>query len=170
MEWAVKVEERQDRRDWESWIDQQIREAQERGAFNQLPGRGLPLDLTPNPYARDQELGFKILKDAGYAPEWIELDKMIRDRLEAALATLARRWEWRQVRLDEISDQSDSRSERERQRVEAAWLRAIAAFEVEVEGINREIAELNLKVPSSRFQRSRVNPVREVERLIEGLK
>ena len=37
------------RRDRESWIDQQIREAQERGEFDNLPGKGRPLDLTPNP-------------------------------------------------------------------------------------------------------------------------
>ena len=28
---------------WESWIDQQIREAQEEGAFDNLPGAGKPL-------------------------------------------------------------------------------------------------------------------------------
>lgn len=28
---------------WESWIDRQIREAQERGDFDNLPGRGRPL-------------------------------------------------------------------------------------------------------------------------------
>lgn len=28
---------------WESWIEQQIREAQEAGAFDQLPGAGKPL-------------------------------------------------------------------------------------------------------------------------------
>ena len=76
-------------RDWEKWIDQQIREAQERGEFDNLPGKGKPLDLTPNPYAREQELAFKILKDAGYAPDWIELDKAIRGRLDRARATLA---------------------------------------------------------------------------------
>lgn len=42
-----------DPKDWESWIDQAIREAQERGEFDDLPGRGKPLDLTPNPYAVD---------------------------------------------------------------------------------------------------------------------
>lgn len=159
------MEEQRERKNWESWIDQQIREAQERGAFDHLPGRGRPLDLTPNPYAQDRDLAFKILKDAGYAPEWIELDKVIRSRLEAALATLTRRWEWREVQLTELTSRADSRVEIERKRVEASWQRAIAAFEVEVEGINREIADLNLKVPSARFQRARVNPAREVERL-----
>src|SRR4051794_9290286 len=28
---------------WESWVDQQIREAQERGEFDDLPGHGKPL-------------------------------------------------------------------------------------------------------------------------------
>lgn len=164
------MEERQDRKDWESWIDQQIREAQDQGAFDNLPGRGQPLNLAPNPYAQDQELAFKILKDAGYAPEWIELDKVIRGRLEKALATLAGRWEWREMRLSELQHHSDNQSERERQRVEAGWQSAVAAFTAEVDGINREIGQLNLKVPSARFQRSKVDPAREVERLVGRLK
>jgi DnaJ family protein C protein 28 len=84
---------------WESWIDQQIREAQERGEFDHLPGKGRPLDLAPNPHAQDRELAFKVLRDAGYAPEWIELDKAIRKKAEVARASLARKWEWYRVRM-----------------------------------------------------------------------
>ncbi len=162
------MEEQRKPRDWESWIDQQIREAQERGTFDDLPGRGKPLDLAPNPYAQEQELAFKILKDAGYAPEWIELDKAIRGKLERARATLARRWDWRETRLRELEDRSDSWSEAERCRVLASWQRAVATFEAEVEAINKEIAELNLKVPSPRFQRAKADAVREVKRLTES--
>ena len=48
------------------------------------------------------------LKDSGYAPDWIELDSgyapdAIRGKLERARAALARRWEWRRARLDELS-------------------------------------------------------------------
>ena len=155
-------------RDWESWIDQQIREAQERGEFDNLPGKGKPLDLAPNPYAQDRELAYKILKDAGYAPEWIELGKAIRGRLEQERAALARRWTWREARLAELAVRSDSWAKAERGRVEAGWQRAVADFEEEVTAINREIGELNLKVPSPRFQRSRVDVAREVERVTEG--
>ena len=162
------MEEQRKPRDWESWIDQQIREAQERGKFDDLPGRGKPLDLAPNPYAQEQELAFKILKDAGYAPEWIELDKAIRGKLERARATLARRWDWRETRLRELVDRSDSWSEAERCRVLTSWQRAVATFEAEVEAINKEITELNLKVPSPRFQRAKADAVREVKRLTES--
>jgi len=34
---------------FESWIDRQIREAMERGAFDNLPGAGKPLHLDPDP-------------------------------------------------------------------------------------------------------------------------
>lgn len=154
-------------KDWESCVDQQIRDAQERGEFDDLPGAGKPLDLTPNPYARDQELAFKILKDAGYAPEWIELDKAIRNQLESARSVLRRHWGWRESRLRDLSVRSDRWADAERSRTEAGWQDAVAAFERALEEINLEIADLNLKVPSSRFQRSKLEPARELA-LLEG--
>ncbi len=160
------MEKQKGPRDWESWIEQQIREAQERGAFDNLPGKGKPLDLTSNPFAQDQELAFKILKDAGYAPEWIELDRAIRGKLERARAILARHWAWSEARLQEVGGRSDRWAEAERRRISAGWQEAVAAFESEVGAINKEIVELNLKVPSSRFQRSKVDSAWEVERMM----
>jgi DnaJ family protein C protein 28 len=151
--------------DWESWIDQQIREAYERGEFDNLPGKGRPLDLPPNPYAKDRELAYKILKDAGFAPEWIELDKAIRGRLERARSTLARRWLWRCERLSQLALQVDRWAEAEREHIHAGWARAITEFKEEIAGLNKDIAELNLKVPSTQFQRSKLNASAEIERL-----
>lgn len=34
---------------FESWVDRQIREAMERGAFDNLPGAGRPLELSDDP-------------------------------------------------------------------------------------------------------------------------
>jgi DnaJ family protein C protein 28 len=159
------VEKRKSSKDWESWIEQQIREAQERGEFDDLPGKGKPLDLAANPYARDRELAFKVLKDAGYAPDWIELDKALRGKLERARAVLVRRLESREMRLRELADRSDSWSKAERHRVQENWERSVSAFALDVEAINREIAELNLMVPSPRFQRSSIDLDREIESL-----
>ena len=152
-------------KDWENWLDRQIREAQERGEFDDLPGKGKPLDLTTNPYAQDWELAFKILKDAGYAPEWIELDKAIRSRLERAQTILSRRWEWRERRLAELAGRSGRWAQAEKDRIRAGWQEALAEFEQEIAAINEEIAELNLKVPAPRFQRFKIDVTREIERL-----
>lgn len=154
-------------RDWESWIDQQIREAQEQGAFEDLPGKGKPLDLTPNPYAQERELEFKVLKDAGYAPEWIELDKAIRGRLGQARKTLSRRWAYHTERLSELSNKSTGWAESERHHTQAGWQQAMAEFRQEVTAINGDIADLNLKVPGAQFQRRRIDPAREIRLVTE---
>lgn len=64
---------------FETWIDRQIREAQEQGLFDNLRGKGKPLPPEdPNAvFAGDQTLGLKLLKDNEGLPAWIELNKEI---------------------------------------------------------------------------------------------
>jgi DnaJ family protein C protein 28 len=155
-------------KDWESAIDKQIREAREKGQFDDLPGKGKPLDLTPNPYASDKDMAYKVLKDAGYAPEWIEMDKSIRSRLERARRVLARQWAWYQERLDELAGRSDGQTEASKKRSTASWQRAVGDFEEVVTTINRDIADLNLKVPNPHFQRFKIDAAAEVAAIEKG--
>lgn len=65
---------------YESWIDRQIRQAQERGMFDNLRGAGKPLapdDPNIRAYAGDDAMGLKILKDNEALPAWIELNREI---------------------------------------------------------------------------------------------
>ena len=66
----------------ETWVEKLIVDADERGLFNNLPGAGKPLTFERAPHARDRELGYGILKNAGFAPLWVEIDKGIRAELE----------------------------------------------------------------------------------------
>ncbi len=75
---------------YENWLEQSIREAQQRGEFDNLSGQGKPQDLTYDPNAGDWDSGFRILKNNGLAPAWIEADKAIRVE-HAELAELAER-------------------------------------------------------------------------------
>lgn len=73
-------------RQWESAIDQQIREAQERGDFDDLPGRGKPLHIES--WDDDWAMAHHVLKQAGETLPWIALSKDIevaQDRLRAML-------------------------------------------------------------------------------------
>ena len=62
---------------WQSLIDQKIRQAQERGEFDNLPGAGKPQILDENPYAGDRAMAFHFLKSHGMAPREIELGREI---------------------------------------------------------------------------------------------
>jgi hypothetical protein len=69
-------------RSWEGITERLIREAQERGEFEDLPLHGKPLRAHRNPYVGEMALAFDMLQDAGMAPPWIEADKEARAWLE----------------------------------------------------------------------------------------
>jgi hypothetical protein len=89
---------------WDTWVDRLIVEAQERGDFDNLPGQGKPLHIEESPFADGRELGFGILKNAGFAPYWVELEKEIRTtsaRTDDLLARAARLAQERRTRRQE---------------------------------------------------------------------
>jgi hypothetical protein len=75
-------------RQWESAIDKQIREAEERGDFDNLPGRGKPLRL--DNWDAEWGLAFHVLKNAGETLPWISLQRDI-DTARAKLDDFLRR-------------------------------------------------------------------------------
>ena len=62
---------------WEGHVEQTIREARERGDFDNLPGAGKPLDLEENPFAGEWQSAFRMARNAGAAPLWVQLDREI---------------------------------------------------------------------------------------------
>lgn len=72
------------------WLDELIQDAEARGLFRDLAGRGRPLDLSVNPFEpREWRLGHRLLREHGFAPEWIQLDREIRAGMEDARRVLA---------------------------------------------------------------------------------
>lgn len=60
-------------------VEQKIKEAQERGVFDNLPGRGSPLKPEDDSHVpEDLRLAYKILKNADCLPPEVELRKEIR--------------------------------------------------------------------------------------------
>jgi hypothetical protein len=81
---------------WESWVEQQIREARERGAFDDLPGAGKPIAGLDKPY-----------DPLWWVKSWLEREKLsalppdleLRKRIERELASIWRLADESQVRL-----------------------------------------------------------------------
>jgi DnaJ family protein C protein 28 len=154
---------------YESWVDRLIKQAQERGQFDNLPGKGKPLNLEDDALTDPEwRLANRLLKNAGFAPEWIEIDREVRRGWDDARAALLRSRAWRAARLQEAAGRTDPGAAQARERAEGEWRRAARQFQQAVAALNRQIDSLNLKVPALQAQRPRLNAAAELERLAGG--
>src|SRR3954465_14778910 len=84
-----------------SWFEliaeRKILDAQEEGAFDNLPGKGQPLDLESDARVpAELRAAYRIMKESKILPDWIQLAKEIRQREEQwgrRVDTFARRRE-----------------------------------------------------------------------------
>lgn len=133
---------------WESVVDKQIREAMERGEFDNLLGQGEPLNLNKEPHTPPEwDAAFRMLREAGFAPEWIEQDKEIR-AAKAEIFKPFRNYLQRRGKLP--SDRS------------AVQARLIAEFRRKAGEVNRLIDDFNLKAPSIRLHHARIRVEEEI--------
>jgi hypothetical protein len=83
------------------FVERKLEEAARKGAFDRLPGAGLPLDLAENPYVpADWRLATKILADHKIVPEFVERRKAIetiRDEMKALKSDRSRDLQWRRL-------------------------------------------------------------------------
>ncbi len=138
-------------------VDEQIEKSMQRGEFMNLPGKGKPLNLEVHPFLTPQvRMANRLLKENGFAPRWIELEKEIqRDKaqLEKLLVTLSARRE----RLAEIVLQRPHREEAVRRSFEHERGRGFAQYCDKLEALNRKIQRLNLMMPARNRQWAVVN-------------
>ena len=141
---------------WESLIDQKIREAMEQGEFDDLPGKGEPVDTSENPFEDPElRLAHRILRNAGFAPSWIEERKDIEAEVAIARNQLSKAW---------MILKSARGSEHE-SGARARWDKALNLFTKQVAELNDRIVAWNLKIPAAGFQRRRIDIKGEVSRV-----
>ena len=75
---------------WESLVERQLREAMAEGKFDELPHQGERLPLVDDTAAGDWAMAYRMLRNAGAAPPWIEADKEVRRLLERRDAIFSR--------------------------------------------------------------------------------
>jgi DnaJ family protein C protein 28 len=123
---------------WESLVDKLIRESMERGEFDELSGKGQPVDLSENPFeAPELRTAHRLLRNAGFAPAWLEDRKDIDERLKRAQTTLLRA---RDLYRSEIPHG-------------AQWKRAVQEFRETTAELNQRIRMYNLRAPATIFHR-----------------
>lgn len=143
-------------------VEEKIRQAFDEGAFDNLPGKGEPLQLDDeNPFEDPTlRMGYRLLRNNGFTLPWIQEQKEITQEAERLRAELARAW---------------ARAERERiggrdsWQAEVRWRKAATAFRQQVAELNERIRRYNFHVPSDRFHRMPLDAAREIERIAQPL-
>ncbi|BAS29144.1 hypothetical protein LIP_3331 [Limnochorda pilosa] len=155
-----------------TWVElvaeARIQEAMERGEFDDLPPKGRPLEMEEFPFVPPHlRMPYKLLHDAGFAPDWIELDKEIRELKErfAQLTTthgkwLEREWEaWSRMQAS-ASPEAGRAARARRGVVREAHAEALAEAHRLLEQLNATVDRFNRVVPHILWQKGRW-PARE---------
>ena len=119
---------------WESITERIIREAQESGDFDDLPGRGRRLELDDDPREGEQGLAFHILRTNDAVPPWISADREARRRADAIERILAQAATAGRAGVTPAT----------RTRYRARLVRAIAEYASAVESLNALAPSLTL--------------------------
>jgi len=141
--------------------DEAIRQAIEAGKFDNLPGKGKPIQwerintIRENPLADPEwQLAYTMLRSSGYTLPWIEVRQEIETDLGAARAALGRSWAWRQDAL--AAGQALAA-------IEPEWQRAVALYRQRAEALNRRIQAYNIQAPLAQFQKTLINIEQDIE-------
>ncbi|CAN1192350.1 DnaJ homolog subfamily C member 28 [Linum perenne] len=117
-------------------VEQRIWHSMEEGQFENLPGKGKPLNLDTNPHADPAEdTLYRILSKNGCAPEWVELNKEIRCQIS----------EWRSVLKKALAGNQCSVEDRSERVFEGS-----EALKAQLKSINNKVFKYNLIVPFGR--------------------
>lgn len=105
----------------------------EEGQFDNLPGKGKPLDLSTNPHADPAEdTLYRILSRNKCLPEWVELNKEIRSNIA----------EWRSALHRATMYRDDGNNSK--------WIECSEVLKLQLRSINNKVFRYNLIVPFGR--------------------
>ena len=124
--------------EFENPIDKIIREARERGEFDNLPGKGQPLRWEDETHVPDENrLAHRLLKNNNFTLDWIALGQ----ELDTAHEQIRREIE--RARSDRAAGKISA----------AAWPLVARALAEKIRALNRKVIGYNVRVPHEQFHK-----------------
>jgi len=133
---------------YETFIDNKLREAEERGLFRDLPGQGKPLQFSTED-VRDPKnwLAHHMLKNAGLLPAWVDLAKEI-DGYEDRIQALERDYvAWLDDEAARLAGLSEARLRPRLPGVRAIYVRFIERYQTLLSEAQERKQRFNYDVP-----------------------
>ena len=145
--------------DWQNLVDDLIEEGREQGVFDNLPGKGKPLNLKRNRFAPEKELAHGLLKQNDLKPAWIMARSDLVAQIDSLRADIKRKWTLyeREYRLGQGEGQCNA--------LVIAWDDACLKWTKTITELNRQINNFNLKRPSDNLELFKLALENELERI-----
>ncbi len=128
------------RQDWHDLMEDLIQDGHDNGLFDNLPGKGKPLNLSKNHFAGEMVFANELMKEHDVPPVWIQDRNMILADTKALRDEIERQWPWHQREIEQVSIE-------EKGRVTVRWDDYCRKWMAQIEALNKQIAEFNLKRP-----------------------
>ncbi len=144
---------------WATAASEAIEDAMRDGAFDNLPGKGKPLNLGKDPFTpSDSALAFDILKNNDLTPPWLaqrtdlqrEIEKW-RANLRATVAEANAAW-------------ARATTDATREALSRRWQGQRRALQAQIEEYNRRIGTVNLQLPSVAMEMYKLRLDEEISR------
>ncbi len=149
--------------DWTDIVERKITEAQNRGEFDDLPGRGEPLDLREDPFVRPEwRLAHRMLKHARFTLDWIELGKTIRVEAAQCRKLLEDQLLWANRVLCSTDEMIEVEAE-----LDDGYRWTISNYTERARKVNEKIELFNLIVPLVHLQKHKVSIAEDLRRFRE---
>lgn len=124
-------------------VGRRIEEAIRNGAFDNLRGKGKPLNLQRNPFVPEEmEMAYSIMEANNIAPEWIGDRAEVLRRIEAFRLKVREAVTGYQRRQEKAAD-ALARAQTAQQ-----WVEQIKQLETQLVALNRQIELVNFKQPT----------------------
>jgi DnaJ family protein C protein 28 len=148
---------------WDTVMDELIEEAMRNGEFDNLPGKGKPLNLSGNPFAQETELAYSLLKNNDYTLPWIAQRREILEQIELFRTGLKETFAHYSAEYRVAQDATV------RGALAGGWRHYLnKEVETAVQSLNKKIADANLKQPREVVEILKLSVKKELERAGAG--
>lgn len=128
--------------EWQDLMDDLIEDGRRRGLFDDLPGRGRPLNLNKHVYEGGNSLANQLMKDNDVRPAWLSHRLDVVAKVDGLREEIGRTWD----RYREAFERAHAGSHRPALRL--GWEDNCRRWQEAMDGLNREIERYNLKRPA----------------------
>ena len=132
--------------EFQDLIEDMIKEGQDAGVFDNLPGAGKPLKLDKNVFGSEKALAHELLKSNDLPPAWISSRNLALGKIKMLRANIQKIWA-RHKRAYQVAQGQAHQSA-----LEISWDDACLEWQSDIPKINKQIADYNLRFPSDNLE------------------